>query len=232
MIPGDFQVPRPTRRRALLFSVLGLVGLGGVVALAFVAIFIISAWLGRPVVFGFNEGPDQPIAFPHTTHVRDLGLDCTFCHRNVTEGAAATIPSAGLCMTCHKTFGDDLPEVEKLRTMVESGTPIDWVRVHRVPDHVQFVHEAHVRRFAGQKTVVETITNPADQILLVDAAKIDAGAAVGQTVDVAEAQVCTICHGNVAEMQKVRQVRPLKMGDCVDCHRDNGAPTDCTTCHF
>ena len=32
-------------------------------------------------------------------------------------------------------------------------------------------------------------------------------------------------------MVKVEQVRPLKMGDCVNCHRDNGAPTDCTTCH-
>ena len=72
-------------------------GTFGVITLAFLVVvalgltFLISAWLGRPVVFGYDEGPDQPIAFPHPTHVEDLGMDCTFCHRNVTEGAAATI---------------------------------------------------------------------------------------------------------------------------------------------
>jgi hypothetical protein len=44
--------------------------------------------------------------------------------------------------------------------------------------------------------------------------------------------VCSTCHGDVASMTKVSQVKPLKMSDCVDCHRDNGAPTDCTTCHY
>ena len=46
------------------------------------------------------------------------------------------------------------------------------------------------------------------------------------------AQTCSICHGNVAEMEKVRQARELKMGDCVDCHKKNDGPTDCTTCHY
>jgi hypothetical protein len=163
---------------------------------------VISAWLGRPVIFGYSEGPDQPIAFPHPTHVEDLGMDCTFCHRNVTEGAAATIPSAGLCLTCHQVVGDDLPEIEKLREMVvENERPIDWVRVHRVPDHVHFVHEAHIRFFSERDGIAETA-------------------------------VCATCHGDVGSMEKVEQVRALKMGDCVNCHRDNGAPTDCTTCHY
>ena len=45
-------------------------------------------------------------------------------------------------------------------------------------------------------------------------------------------QVCQKCHGDVAAMEKVQQVENLKMGDCVSCHKDNGAPTDCTTCHY
>ena len=179
---------------------MGVITLGVLVVLALALTFVLSAWLGRPVVFA-TEGPDQPIAFPHPTHVEDLGMDCTFCHRNVTEGAAATIPSAGLCMTCHEVVGDGLEEIEKLRDMHEDGRPIDWVRVHRVPDHVHFVHEAHIRFFSERDGVPETA-------------------------------VCATCHGDVGSMEKVEQVRDLKMGDCVNCHRDNGAPTDCTACHY
>ena len=42
---------------------------------------------------------------------------------------------------------------------------------------------------------------------------------------------CQICHGEVQAMDVVRQVSPLTMGWCVDCHRQRGAPTDCLTCH-
>ncbi len=202
MIPGDFQISKPTRKQLIKHGTLGVITLAFLVVAALALTFVISAWLGRPVVFGYSEGPDQPIAFPHPTHVEDLGMDCTFCHRNVTEGAAATIPSAGLCLTCHQVVGDDLPEIEKLREMVvENERPIDWVRVHRVPDHVHFVHEAHIRFFSERDGIAETA-------------------------------VCATCHGDVGSMEKVEQVRALKMGDCVNCHRDNGAPTDCTTCHY
>ena len=232
MIPGDFQFSKPSRNDLIKFGVLVGIGFAGFVLTALVLTFVISAWLGRPVIFGFNEGPDQPIAFPHTTHVEELGLDCTFCHRNVAKGASASIPAVGLCMTCHQNLGDDKPEVEKLRLAFEENRPIDWVRVHRLPDHVQFVHSAHIQRFSGTKTVVDSISDPATQIRLDDARKISPDASEGQVIDVAASSVCVICHGDVGSMEKVKQVRPLKMGDCVDCHRDNAAPTDCTTCHF
>ncbi|MBI4320378.1 MAG: cytochrome c3 family protein [Chloroflexi bacterium] len=43
---------------------------------------------------------------------------------------------------------------------------------------------------------------------------------------------CATCHGEVQTMTVARQVRALKMGDCVNCHRQNSAPTDCSTCHY
>ena len=104
-------------------------------------------------------------------------------------------------MSCHKVIGDGLPEVEKLRDYHESGRPIDWVRVHRVPDHVHFVHESHVKYFSERDGI-------------------------------AASETCVLCHQDVGSMTKVKQVRSLKMGDCVDCHRENEAPTDCTTCHY
>ena len=196
---------RAIRSRKFLKIVLPVVGLGGLVVTAvvvLVVVFVIRAWFGLPPpVFGLDQGPDQPIAFPHTVHVQQLGLDCTFCHRNVTEGATAGIPPVQQCMFCHELVGDDKPEVEKLRTAFENNEPIQWVRVHRVPDHVRFVHEAHIRFFSQRDNVAPSAT-------------------------------CSTCHGDVGSMEKVSQVRALKMGDCVDCHRDYSAPTDCYTCHY
>ena len=48
---------------------------------------------------------------------------------------------------------------------------------------------------------------------------------------VAISQVCSTCHGNVAGMEQVRQDQPLKMGQCVACHRANEASVGCETCH-
>ena len=205
MIPGDFQIKRPTQRQMLLTSVLGIGGLVTAVVVVIGLTWIVSAWFGTPIIFGSDEGPDQPIAFPHTTHVQELGLDCTFCHRQVTKSAQATIPSVSLCMTCHQAVAGSTEsaqaEIKKLRDAFSDGDAIDWLRVHRVPDHVHFVHEAHIKFFSERDGV-------------------EASA------------VCSTCHGDVGSMEKVRQVRTLKMSDCVDCHRDNSAPTDCTTCHY
>ena len=189
----------------LKFGVLGVVSLGASIVGILVLVFVISAWFGRPVIFGHSEGPDQPIAFPHDKHVDEVGLDCTFCHRNVTKEAAATIPAVGLCATCHQVVDGRTEsaqlEIQKIRNAIEQDRAVDWVRVHRVPDFVNFVHEAHIRFFTQKD-------------------RVDAKA------------VCSTCHGDVTATPKVQQNRSLKMGDCVDCHKDNGAPTDCTTCHF
>lgn len=42
---------------------------------------------------------------------------------------------------------------------------------------------------------------------------------------------CSACHGAIAEMKEVRQVRSLQMGWCLSCHRSRGASFDCATCH-
>ena len=189
-------------------AIAGLVGLGLFAGIVVVLTFVLSSWLGRPVIFA-KDGPEQPIAFPHEKHVEELGMDCTFCHRNVEKEAAASVPATGLCMTCHSEVGDGLTGIEKMRDLYSDGRSIKWVRVHRVPDHVHFVHEAHIRYFTETGNLLPS----------------------GEQAIVA-ANVCVVCHGDVGGMEEVKQVRSLKMGDCVDCHRDNGAPTDCTTCHY
>ncbi len=43
---------------------------------------------------------------------------------------------------------------------------------------------------------------------------------------------CSVCHGDVKTMQTITQVRSLRMGDCIACHRQYGATTDCFKCHY
>ena len=206
-----------------------------------VVLFILRAWWSTPI-FGFGAGgPDQPIAFPHTVHVDQVGIQCEFCHRNVSKGDAATVPAVEQCLFCHTTVtGQDAqgvqnPEIVKLLAHGGLGPTgevdpsivpreINWERVHRVPDHVQFFHEPHIRYFTQtEEGRAQAIERAQDNALPMSSPPL--------ATELVEA-TCTICHGKVRAMEKVKQERRLKMGDCVDCHRDNDAPTDCVTCHY
>ena len=215
---------------------LALGGLMATIVMLLVLVYILKAWWTLPL-FGFGAGgPEQPIAFPHTVHVQQAKIECEFCHRNVTKGDAATIPAVAQCLFCHKTIVDaNNPELVKLLAHGGLGPtgevdpsiipqPINWERVHRLPDHVQFAHEPHIRYFtASEEGKRQAIEKAKDKGLPLSDPPT--------TSELVEA-TCTICHGKVREMEKVKQTRTLKMGDCVDCHRDLDAPTDCVTCHY
>lgn len=143
-----------------------------------------------------RPAPDHPIAFNHAVHVDQLGLDCAFCHRTAAVSQTAGMPDVEQCMFCHQvvTEGRHLQATGEIRRIVQMWNEqrtVEWQRVHRMPDHTLFVHDAHIR--------------------------------AGVT--------CATCHGDVQRMTQVVQVRPLTMRDCVDCHRENSAPTDCAVCH-
>lgn len=221
--------------------------LGGLVmttVVVLVAIYILVAWWSKPI-FGFGTGgPDQPIAFPHDVHVAEAGIPCEFCHRNVSKGDAATVPAVDQCLFCHKNVvGEggsddrlgiiDPNNIEIVKLLAHAGLdsrgivdpsaipePINWERVHRVPDHVQFAHEPHIRYFTEGEGRTEAIEKAREL-----------GYASPSETEIVEG-ACTICHGKIREMEKVKQTRSLKMGDCVDCHRENDAPTDCVVCHY
>jgi hypothetical protein len=177
MTPGNGAIPTRLARLAL----------AGWFALSLLLLAGLAAYRAQDPI-----APSQPIAFPHTVHAGELGLECTFCHVNAPRSPRATVPPLSICMTCHETIALDRPEVQKLRRHVARGEPVVWNRVHSVPSFVGFTHKRHVK--AG--------------------------------VD------CAVCHGGVAQMARVKRVRPLTMGWCVACHRTRGAPTDCATCHI
>ena len=202
-------------------KMLPLMAAGGVVTviIGFVLVVLLISWFSNPP-FGLGNAPAQPVAFPHTVHVAENNIQCEFCHRNVTKGAAATVPAVETCLFCHKDIDGTTitaqTEIEKVRTAFDTNQPINWERVHRLPDHVRFIHEAHIRYFTDETIPVKYGIN---------------GEELTQTLDVA--QTCTICHGDVGNKTVVtpKTGQSLKMGTCLDCHRNNSVPTDCTVCH-
>jgi len=205
---------RPNRRMLPL----ALVGLGVSVVVVFVVVVIFMSWFSNPP-FGLGNAPPQPVAFPHTVHVAQQGIQCEFCHRNVTVGAAATVPAVEQCMFCHRQVSgstdEQRTEITKVSQSFADNTPINWERVHRLPDHVRFVHEAHVRFFTQDLTEKHLLDGPT------------------QTQALTVEQTCSMCHGDVRNMEVVKPKahQSMKMGTCLDCHRENNAPTDCTVCH-
>jgi hypothetical protein len=43
---------------------------------------------------------------------------------------------------------------------------------------------------------------------------------------------CQECHGPVETMEVMEQVESLRMGWCIQCHREREARTDCFVCHY
>ncbi|MBN3584242.1 c-type cytochrome [Algoriphagus aestuarii] len=102
---------------------------------------------------GVQQGyaPTQPIAYSHKLHAGTLEIECQYCHTGVEIGRSANIPSPNICMNCHthvqNVQGKEgvSPEIQKIYDAVDNNTPIEWVRVHNLPDLAYFNHSQHVK---------------------------------------------------------------------------------------
>ena len=90
--------------------------------------------------------------FSHKHHVGDDGIDCRYCHTSVETAASAGIPSTSTCMNCHKQIWADSPYLEPVRESFRTGKPIEWMRVHDLPDYAYFNHSIHVNKGVGCST--------------------------------------------------------------------------------
>jgi hypothetical protein len=95
---------------------------------------------------------DQPAPFSHEHHVSGLGIDCRYCHTSVETSSSAGIPPTETCMTCHSQVWTEAPVLEAVRASWASGRPIQWNRVHDLPDFVFFNHGIHVQKGIGCST--------------------------------------------------------------------------------
>lgn len=90
--------------------------------------------------------PTQPVAYDHSLHVTQLGMDCRFCHTGVEESGYSNVPDTQTCMKCHSQVKSDSPKLAPIRASWQTGQPMQWVRIHQAPDYVYFNHAVHVNR--------------------------------------------------------------------------------------
>ena len=99
-----------------------------------------------------NIALNQPVPFSHKHHVTGLGIDCRYCHTSVEHGAFAGIPPTETCMTCHSQIWTEAPNLEPVRTSWRENKPIEWNKVHDLPDFVYFDHSIHLAKGVGCQT--------------------------------------------------------------------------------
>jgi hypothetical protein len=190
----------------------GITGLVGLVLTIAVLVVVFKSLYSINVMENYQ--PSQPVAFPHSRHAGENGIDCKYCHNSVTKSKHAGLPTVNVCMNCHKQInGEGKPfagEIKKIYAAAgwdtkfgpaggyrnTKGKPLVWNKVHVLPDHVYFNHSQHV---------------------------------VVGGVD------CKQCHGDMTQMKETAKVQPIEelnkiegnikltkatltMGWCIECH--------------
>lgn len=156
--------------------------------------------------------PVQPIKFSHELHAGVNQIDCQYCHNGAFKSKNATIPSLNVCMNCHKAVqardkydGEISPEIKKIYNALgydpetqkydeSKSKPMEWVRVHNLPDFAYFNHSQHV-------VVAEDAIRKAKGLQPTE-------------------PVCFACHGPVNTMEEIYQYSPLTMKWCINCHKE------------
>lgn len=127
-------------------SIFALLAAGGLVT------WILFVIMRSDYVTAANEYVEQPVQFSHAHHVGGVGLDCRYCHTSVENSSFAGIPPVKTCMNCHTQLFADQAYLEPIRASFRTGQPINWVRVHNLPDYVYFNHSVHIKKGVGCET--------------------------------------------------------------------------------
>lgn len=186
-----------------------------IILFIFILISIFNIWQYL-MLLDVNKGynPIQPIYFSHKIHTGINKIDCMYCHSSAKYSKISGIPTGNVCMNCHITIeqykGDYIEygknrefynqEIKKIYKAVGWNSitrkyenkiyPIKWVRIHNMPDFVNFNHLQHI--IIGKESIKKI-----------------------KNVDI----VCMACHGNVDKMDSVKMINDFTMEWCISCHR-------------
>ena len=116
----------------------------GAVFILAAVIWIAGVYVRSSYVTQVDVPVDQPVPFSHEHHVGGLGIDCRYCHTSVESSSFAGIPPTYTCMSCHSQIWNDSPTLKPVRDSLANNIPIEWNRVHNLPDFVYFNHSIHV----------------------------------------------------------------------------------------
>ncbi len=186
----------------------------GVLAAAAMFAISFSLYAVWPSNQDLGREPLQPIAFSHKLHAGQLEVPCLYCHSEADKGPHATVPTVTTCMNCHAIVQpkDDKGELKPA--------------IAQLLEHVDPKTGKPIKPIFWIK--VHDVSDFAyfDHSRHVTGAKLD----------------CSECHGPVETMERIRIVRPVKMGGCLDCHmqpppkpradqRSTRGPIHCSACH-
>ena len=207
--------------------------------------FLAVAYMGKIAyvearALGRQHGyaPVQPIWFSHKVHVTQNGIDCEYCHVDVRTSRHAGVPSLNVCMNCHSQVHEGSvsgkKEIAKIydylgynpKTMQydKPAKPIQWVKVHNLPDHVYFNHAQHVQ--AG-KVKCQECHGPVEKMNRVVEYK-----------ELAMGDFCLDCHRKRGidtsnpyyKHYKFKELKEKQGVDKITVDKIGGA--DCSSCHY
>ena len=180
------------------------------IAFATVVLFLVGGYFTTKGAIGLGRNkeyqPAQPIFYSHKVHAGINQINCLYCHGGAQDSKHASIPSMNVCMNCHMAIneykgpkfyteeGEEVNGTAQIQKLYEyagytpgkpwdpsKAKPIEWVKIHNLPDHVYFNHSQHIK-----------------------AGKVQ----------------CQTCHGEITNMDEVKQFADLSMGWCINCHRE------------
>ena len=144
------------------------------IALLALVFFIVGGYFVSKgaINLGRQQGymPQQPIYYSHKVHAGINQINCLYCHGSAWESKHAASPSINICMNCHKAIStyekgpklfdeagkeiNGTAEIEKLYKFAgytpgqpwdaSKSKPVEWIKIHNLPDHVYFNHAQHV----------------------------------------------------------------------------------------
>ena len=199
------------------------------IAIAFVLLglgWVVLTLQRSDLVTSANEFIEQPVQFSHQHHAGGIGIECRYCHTSVEVSPSAGIPPTKTCINCHSQIWNESPYLEPVRASFRDDRPLNWVRVHDLPDFVYFNHSIHVAKGVG----CETCHGRVDRMPLMFQAKS------------LQMEWCLDCHRDPSryvrpldQITTMGYVRPASVNgaDLVRTYRIAGVAelTSCSVCH-
>jgi cytochrome c551/c552 len=203
----------------------------GIVTFIFVAI-ITKVLIDQLYLVGVQEGyaPTQPVWFSHQVHAGTYQIDCNYCHTGAQVSASAGIPSVNICMNCHDPARGGIitgtitgeAELAKVINAFQNNEPIQWIRVHNLPDLSYFNHAQHVT--VGDVDCL-TCHGPIEEM---DVVRQHASLTMGWCIDCHRTTPLNV-QGNQYYDQLVEMHEQLGRGALLV--QDIGG-TECSKCHY
>lgn len=182
-------------------------------------------YYGSPKYTDVGYQPKQPVPYSHRLHAGELGLDCRYCHASVEKSSVSNVPPTQVCMNCHNLVKRDSEKLAPIRESFASKRPMEWIRVHKLPDFAYFNHSVHIHAGVGCVTCH---------------GRIDRMEVVAQAQPLSMSW-CLDCHRNpepnlrpvdeVTNMEWKPPKDPLALAARIGRERHVAPPVDCSGCH-